>query len=54
MRDPIVEETFALAKAADRLQELHALKPGLTLQRATDILWFFFGHRAWHLYVAER
>jgi AcrR family transcriptional regulator len=44
----------SLAKAADRLQELHALKPGIDVRRATDILWFFLGHRAWHLFVVER
>jgi hypothetical protein len=44
----------SLARTTDRLRELHALKPGLTRRRATDILWFFFGHRAWHLFVAER
>lgn len=44
----------ALAQAAHRLQDLHALKPGLTLNRATDILWFYLGHQAWHLLVADR
>jgi hypothetical protein len=44
----------ALAQTADRLRDLHALKPGMTLDRATDILWFHLGHRAWHLLVAER
>ena len=44
----------SLARTTDRLRGLHALKPGLTRRRATDILWFFFGHRAWHLFVAER
>lgn len=44
----------SLARTTDRLRELHALRPGLTRRRATDILWFFFGHRAWHLFVAER
>lgn len=44
----------ALAHAAHRLQDLHALKPGLTLDQATDILWFYLGHQAWHLLVADR
>jgi AcrR family transcriptional regulator len=44
----------ALAQTAHRLQDLHALKPGMTLHQATDILWFFFGHQAWHLLVADR
>jgi AcrR family transcriptional regulator len=44
----------ALAQTAHRLQDLHALKPGMPLDRATDILWFYFGHHAWHLWVADR
>jgi AcrR family transcriptional regulator len=44
----------ALARTADRLRELGALKPGMTLDRATDILWFYLGHQAWHLLVADR
>jgi AcrR family transcriptional regulator len=44
----------ALARTADRLRELGALKPGMTLDRATDILWFHLGHQAWHLLVADR
>jgi hypothetical protein len=43
-----------LAQAAHRLQDLHALRPGMTLDRATDILWFYLGHQAWHLLVADR
>jgi hypothetical protein len=38
-----------LEKTALRLADLKALKPGLTVRRATDILWFYFGHRSWHL-----
>jgi AcrR family transcriptional regulator len=44
----------ALAQAAHRLQDLYALKPGLTLDQATDILWFYLGHQAWHLLVSDR
>ena len=29
-------------------------KPGMTLDRATNILWFHLGHQAWHLLVADR
>lgn len=43
-----------LAQAAHRLQDLRALGPGMTLDRATDILWFYLGHQAWHLLVADR
>ena len=44
----------SLARTTDRLRELHALRPGLTRRRATDIRWFLFGHRAWYLFVAEQ
>jgi hypothetical protein len=44
----------ALAQTAHRLQELHDLRPGMTLDQATDILWFYFGHQAWHLLVSDR
>jgi AcrR family transcriptional regulator len=43
-----------LAKTAKRLHELRALKEGLTVERATDILWFYFGHRSWHLLFERR
>jgi AcrR family transcriptional regulator len=43
-----------LAKTAVRLQELRALKEGLSVERATDILWFYFGHRSWHLFAERR
>jgi AcrR family transcriptional regulator len=38
-----------LEKTAMRLEELHALMDGLTVERATDVLWFYFGHRSWHV-----
>jgi AcrR family transcriptional regulator len=44
----------SLAQTTARLRDLHALRPDLTFDQATDILWFYFGHRAWHLFVAER
>ncbi|UIX31148.1 TetR/AcrR family transcriptional regulator [Streptomyces sp. GQFP] len=43
----------ALAVVAGRLEELGALRAGLTRGRATDILWFFLGHPSWRLYVAD-
>ena len=43
-----------LGKTARRLQELRALKDGLTVRRATDVLWFYFGHRSWHVFVERR
>jgi AcrR family transcriptional regulator len=44
----------ALAEIARRLRSLKALRRGITEVRATDILWFFLGHEAWHLLVAGR
>jgi AcrR family transcriptional regulator len=44
----------ALSHAARRLKRLGGLKKGLTEKRAVDILWFFFGHEAWHLFVYDR
>ena len=43
----------ALGRIARRLRTLRALKRGVTEARATDILWFFLGHEAWHLLVAD-
>ena len=44
----------ALSRIARRLHEMNALKSGVTKQRATDILWFYFGREAWHLLVFDR
>jgi hypothetical protein len=33
-----------LRAAAVRLADLDALKPGMTVDEATDLLWFFFGY----------
>jgi AcrR family transcriptional regulator len=43
-----------LAKTAARLEELKALREGLAVRRATDILWFYFGHRSWRLLVDQQ
>ncbi|MET8562725.1 TetR/AcrR family transcriptional regulator [Streptomyces flaveolus] len=43
----------ALGQVAGRLNELGALREGMACDRATDILWFFLGHRSWRLYVAD-
>ncbi|NUP49588.1 MAG: helix-turn-helix transcriptional regulator [Catenulispora sp.] len=37
----------ALRMIAERLAALSALRPGLTAERAADILWFYFGLYAW-------
>lgn len=44
----------ALAQIARRLRTLKVLQTGVTEGRAIDILWFYFGHDAWHLLVADR
>ncbi|MBE8478410.1 TetR/AcrR family transcriptional regulator [Streptomyces justiciae] len=43
----------ALRVLAERLAELGALRPGLSMERATDMLWFLFGLPSWRLFVAE-
>lgn len=43
----------ALGVLPGRLEELGELRPGLTRERATDMLWFFLGLHAWPLLVAE-
>jgi AcrR family transcriptional regulator len=44
----------ALSHAARRLKSLRGLKKGLTEKRAVDVLWFYFGREAWHLFVYDR
>ncbi|MFF3564992.1 TetR/AcrR family transcriptional regulator [Streptomyces sp. NPDC002574] len=44
----------ALHTVAGRLDRLDALRPGMTRDRATDVLWFFLGHQSWRLFVADR
>ncbi|MFB7598518.1 hypothetical protein [Streptomyces sp. NPDC056160] len=39
---------------ATRLSDLTALRPGLTAERATDILWFYLGHHSWRLCVSDQ
>jgi AcrR family transcriptional regulator len=46
-RDGAAAYRRALRVAAVRLDELSALRPGLTVERATDVLWFFFGLQGW-------
>jgi hypothetical protein len=43
-----------LAKTATRLQDLDTLREGVTVRRAADKLWFYFGHRSWHLFFERR
>lgn len=40
-----------LGRFAALLDKLRAL--AVSQERATDVLWFYFGHQAWHLCVAE-
>jgi AcrR family transcriptional regulator len=46
------EYRTALGEVAVRLGEVHPLT--VSLARATDILWFYLGHQAWHICVAEQ
>jgi AcrR family transcriptional regulator len=43
----------ALGQIARRLRTLKSLKPGINEGRATDVLWFYLGHQAWHLLVRD-
>ncbi|MEV7077928.1 TetR/AcrR family transcriptional regulator [Streptomyces sp. NPDC093516] len=43
----------SLGVVAERLAELGALRSGLGVERATDILWFLFGLQSWRLFVAD-
>lgn len=36
-----------LAIVASRLRECGALRPEVSIQQTTEILWFYFGHGAW-------
>ncbi len=44
----------ALTVIAQRLDELGALRPGISPDRGADMLWFFFGPNAWCSLVGER
>jgi AcrR family transcriptional regulator len=44
----------ALTGIAQHLEDLGALKSGISLARAVDTLWFYFGQNAWCSLVGER
>lgn len=44
----------ALTGIAQRLEDLRALRPGISLAQAVDTLWFYFGQNAWCSLVGER
>jgi AcrR family transcriptional regulator len=44
----------ALAQVAARLAKLRGLRRGLSVERATDLLWFFLGQRAWLTLIGDR
>jgi AcrR family transcriptional regulator len=44
----------ALTVIAQRLDDLGALKPGISPGRAADMLWFYFGPNAWYSLVGDR
>lgn len=43
----------SLGVLAERLAELGALRPGLSPERATDMLWFLLGLPSWRVFVAD-
>ena len=44
----------ALTVIAQRLDELGALKPGISPGRGADMLWFYFGPNAWYSLIGDR
>ncbi|MGC5311822.1 TetR/AcrR family transcriptional regulator [Micromonospora zamorensis] len=52
-RDGAAAYRQALRTGAVRLDELFALRPGLTVERATQVLWFYFGLHSWPQLVDE-
>jgi hypothetical protein len=44
----------ALTVIAQRLNELGALKSGISPSRGADMLWFYFGPNAWYSLVGDR
>jgi AcrR family transcriptional regulator len=42
-----------LGNGARRMKSLRGLHKGIGEKRATDILWYFFGREAWHLFVCD-
>jgi AcrR family transcriptional regulator len=42
-----------LALVAERLQNLGKLRDGMTVQRATDVLWFYFGYNGFFSLLDE-
>jgi AcrR family transcriptional regulator len=44
----------ALTVIAQRLNELGALRAGISPARAADMLWFYFGPNAWYSLVGDR
>jgi AcrR family transcriptional regulator len=44
----------ALAHVVRSVEDMQALKPGLTSQQAIDMLWFYLGRGAWRVLVSDR
>jgi hypothetical protein len=42
-----------LALVAERLHDLGRLRDGMTVQRATDVLWFYFGYNGFFTLIDE-
>ncbi|MEH1164402.1 TetR/AcrR family transcriptional regulator [Micromonospora sp. CPCC 205539] len=52
-RDGAAAYRQALRVGAARLEELSALRPDLTVEQATQVLWFYFGLHSWPQLVDE-
>ncbi|PWR05845.1 TetR/AcrR family transcriptional regulator [Micromonospora acroterricola] len=52
-RDGAAAYRQALRVGAVRLNDLRALRPGLTVEQATQVLWFYFGLHSWPQLVDE-
>ncbi len=53
MREAVTAYRQALGAVAGRLDDLSALRGGLGVERATDMLWYFFGLHSWHQLVED-
>jgi AcrR family transcriptional regulator len=43
-----------LGQSVDHVRRAGALRPGLTIERAADIAWYYLGHQSWSLLALSR
>jgi len=53
MREAVTAYRQALRAVAGRLEDLSALRRGLDVEQATDMLWYFFGLHSWRQLVQD-